>query len=110
MYDYIASTIYDADPTEYAIFENHDYANSRGFEISLRKLFSQNFSWSVNYTFTRAEGNAENEFAHWYEMYYASVYGTFPARKTVVMPWDQPHTLNMNLNYVNPSVKSYLLL
>ena len=41
MYDYIASTIYDADPTEYAIFENQDYANSRGFEISLQKLFSQ---------------------------------------------------------------------
>ena len=102
MYDYIASTVYDADPTEYARFENMDYANSKGFEISLSQLMINNLSWSIAYSFTHAEGNAENEFAHWYEMYYASVYGTFPARKTVVMPWDQPHTFNMNLNYIHP--------
>tara|TARA_B100001029_G_C15032187_1_gene437719 strand:+ start:1 stop:1296 length:1296 start_codon:yes stop_codon:yes gene_type:complete len=102
MYDYIASVVYDADPTEYARFENMDYANSKGFEISISQLMKNNYSWTIGYSFNRAEGNAENEFAHWYEMYYASVYGTFPARKTVVMPWDQPHTFNLNFNYVHP--------
>ncbi|HIC38925.1 MAG TPA: hypothetical protein EYO79_05570, partial [Candidatus Marinimicrobia bacterium] len=36
-HDYISANIYDADPTEYAIYENMDYANSKGFELGLRK-------------------------------------------------------------------------
>jgi outer membrane receptor protein involved in Fe transport len=102
IYDYIAAVIYDADPTEYSVFENMDYGNAKGIELTVQKLFSNNLGWTINYTYSRAEGNAANEFQHWNEAYLASVYGTFPARKTITMPWDQPHTLNIALDYRNP--------
>jgi len=101
-HDYISANIYDADPTEYAIFENMDYANSKGFELGLRKLFSQNFSWEVFYSFSRSEGNTANETSNWYAAYLSSVYGTHPVHRTVTMAWDQPHTLNIRFDYQHP--------
>ncbi len=101
-YDYITASIYDADPTEYAIYENMDYANSKGFEVGMRKLFTNNFSWEIFYSYSRAEGNTANEMSHWYESYYSSVYGTHPVHRTITMAWDQPHTLNLKLDYRHP--------
>ncbi|NQV38876.1 MAG: TonB-dependent receptor [Candidatus Marinimicrobia bacterium] len=103
IYDYIAAVIYDADPTEFSVFENMDYGNSKGLEFSLQKLFNHGFGWTVNYTYSRSEGNASNEFQHWDDAYSASVYGTVTARKTITMPWDQPHTINVAVNLIHPS-------
>ena len=102
IYDYIAAVIYDADPTEYSVFENMDYGNSKGIEVTLRKLKDKNSSWAIAYTYSRAEGNSQHEYQHWDDAYSASVYGTYPARKTIIMPWDQPHTLNINFDYQHP--------
>jgi outer membrane receptor protein involved in Fe transport len=101
-YNYATSFIYDADPTPYAMFVNGDYANSRGIEITMDKRFSNYWAVQINYTFSRAEGNANDEYTHWYESYAASVYGTFPSKKTITMPWDQPHTLNFIVNVRKP--------
>lgn len=101
-YDYISANIYDADPTEYAIYENMDYANSKGFEIGLKKIFTGNLSWEIFYSFSRAEGNTANETSHWYEAYLSSVYGTHPVHRTITMAWDQPHTFNMKVDYRHP--------
>jgi len=102
IYDYIAAVIYDADPTEYSVFENMDYGNSKGIELTLKKLKDKNSSWAIAYTYSRAEGNSQDEYQHWDDAYSASVYGTYPARKTIIMPWDQPHTLNINFDYQHP--------
>ena len=102
IYDYITATIFLADPTDYAIFENIDYGNARGIEFGLRKLLSRNYTFSVTYTYSKAVANAANEYTHWDEAYLASVYGTFPSLKTITMPWDQPHTMNFSFNYQNP--------
>ncbi|HIA23229.1 MAG TPA: TonB-dependent receptor, partial [Candidatus Marinimicrobia bacterium] len=101
-HDYISANIYDADPSEYAIYENMDYANSKGFELGLRKLFTQNFSWEVFYSYSRAEGNTNNETSNWYAAYLSSVYGTHPVHRTITMAWDQPHTLNVRFDYQHP--------
>jgi len=102
IYDYIAAVIYDADPTEFSVFENMDYGNSKGIEFTLQRLFDRHFGWNITYTYSRSEGNASNEFQHWNDAYSASVYGTVPARKTITMPWDQPHTINIAMNYIHP--------
>ena len=102
IYNYITSTIFDADPVQYALFLNNDYGNSRGIELSLRKRYTNRFEGSIMYTYSRAEGNAGNEFTHWNEAYSASVLGTYPARKTITLPWDQPHILNLLLDYRSP--------
>ncbi|MCH8069831.1 MAG: TonB-dependent receptor, partial [Candidatus Marinimicrobia bacterium] len=102
MYDYHASTIFFADPVDYAIFLNQDYGNSRGIEFNLKKLFSHHFSFDITYTFSRAVGNATDEYSHWWEAYLASVYGTYPSLKTVILDWNQPHTFNFNFNFRHP--------
>ena len=103
MFDYIASKRYDADPSQYAIYENMDYANSRGLEISLKKLFSGGLDWEANYTVSKAEGNAPSSDYHWYVAEWASGYDWRDFNHTYTMPWDQTHTANIRLNYIHKS-------
>ncbi|MCH7496068.1 MAG: TonB-dependent receptor [Candidatus Marinimicrobia bacterium] len=99
----MTATIFDADPVQYAIFLNNDYGNSRGIEMGLKRRYSNRFEGSITYTYSKAEGNSGNEFTHWWEAYSASVLGTVPAQKTITLPWDQPHMLNLLMDYRSPS-------
>ncbi len=96
-YDYISTRLVDADPFMYTEIVNLDYANSRSIELSLRKRFSNHVSFAFNYTYSKAEGNADNWATHRSEAYTASVTGLVPPKKTVTLAWDQPHTLTFNV-------------
>ena len=102
IYDLISATIYDADPAQYSLYENHDYANVRGFELELRKNFKNNIAWYMNYTLSKAEGSAPNEFFHWDVAYLASVYGWRDYNRTFNMSWDQTHVMNYGIDYQHP--------
>lgn len=85
---------------KYARFINRDYANVRGFVVTLDKRFADYFSAKIDYTYQIAEGNASDPY---------SVYNknqTNPPieeSKTVVpLDWDQRHTLNLSLNVGEP--------
>ncbi len=93
-YDYISTARIDADPYAYTQLVNLDYANSRGFEIVLRKRMSNHFAFQINYTFSKAEGNSDYWATHADEAYNASVTGVVPPKRTLTLSWDQPHTLN----------------
>lgn len=101
-FNYPTSFVYDVDPTPYSMFINGDYANTRGIELHLSKKYSQKWSGEFNYTYSKAVGNANDEYTHWNEWYLGSVYGDYPAKKTITMSWDQPHTLNFIVNYRKP--------
>ena len=103
MFDYIASKRYDADPSQYAIYENMDYANSRGLEMSFQKLYSAGLDWEINYTLSRAEGNAPTSDYHWYVAEWANGYDWQDFNHTYTMPWDQTHNINFRLNYIASS-------
>src|ERR1041385_4909991 len=47
-------------PNPVYIYTNKDYASSRGFELSLQKRFSHNFSGEINYTYGIATGLASD--------------------------------------------------
>jgi outer membrane receptor protein involved in Fe transport len=94
-YDYIATQPLFT-PDNHTRIANLDYANSRGIEITLERRFANHYSFGINYTFSRAEGNADVWSTHSNEVWNASVYGYVPAKKTVTLAWDQPHTLTMN--------------
>jgi outer membrane receptor protein involved in Fe transport len=98
IYDYIAAKFYDVDPRPYMAIVNMDYANSRGIEFSVTKRFSNHYSASANYTYSKVEGNADDWMAHFWEYQNASVTGQIPPKKTVTLEWDQPHTLNFQLD------------
>lgn len=99
IYDYIALRRYQATPTSYFRYVNLDYANSKGVEVSLRKRFSNFFGFQMNYTYSKAEGNAADSEAHFDDWYSFSVYNTYPPNKTVTMTWDQTHTANFVLDF-----------
>ncbi|MBS4028978.1 MAG: TonB-dependent receptor [Ignavibacteriales bacterium] len=94
-YDYI-STQPLFNPDNHTRIANLDYANSRGIEFSLERRFASYYSFALNYTYSRAEGNADEWSTHSTEIWNASVYGFIPPKKTVTLGWDQPHTVTMN--------------
>lgn len=102
-YDYISTARIDVRPYAYTQIVNLDYANSRGVELSLRKRLADHYSFQVNYTYSRAEGNADYWQSHADEAYLASVYGIVAPKKTVTLGWDQPHTLNFTASVAYPS-------
>jgi outer membrane receptor protein involved in Fe transport len=86
---------------KYARFVNRDYANVRGFMISIDKRFADFWGLRVDYTFQDAEGNASDPMA---------VYNnnqTDPPietnKKAVPLDWDQRSTLNVSLTVGKPS-------
>ncbi len=95
-YDYISTSRVDVRPYAYTQIVNLDYANTRGVELSLRKRMSNHYSFQLNYTYSRAEGNADYWQSHADEAYLASVYGIVAPKRTVTLGWDQPHTLNLS--------------
>jgi outer membrane receptor protein involved in Fe transport len=81
---------------KYARFINRDYANVKGFILSLDKRFADYFSAKIDYTFQIAQGNASDPYA-----VYNNNQTNPPIEETksvVPLNWDQRHTLNASVN------------
>jgi len=80
--------------TNFWLYSNADYANVRGFELSLKKMYSKFFSGQLNYTYMIAKGRASDP----------QDGGTFLWRKQLMpkedqfLNFDQRHTVNLSLN------------
>ena len=81
---------------KYARFINRDYANVKGFILTLDKRFANYFGLKLDYTFQIAQGNASDPYA-----VYNNNQTDPPIEETksvVPLDWDQRHTLNLNVN------------
>ena len=88
------------DGRSYARYINRDYANVRGFVVSLEKRFVNFFSVKADYTFQIAEGNSSDP-----RTVYNNNQSDPPVEtpKTVVpLDWDQRHTLNLTMMVGTP--------
>lgn len=85
---------------KYARFVNRDYANVKGFIVSVDRRFADLFGVKLDYTFQIAEGNASDP----YSVYYNNQ--TDPPvetnKKVVPLDWDQRSTLNLSLTVGKP--------
>jgi outer membrane receptor for ferrienterochelin and colicin len=79
-------------------YVNQDYASSRGFEASLTKRFSHNFSAEVAYTFGYATGVASDE----EETLRSSEELLYLPISEQPLDWDQRHSLNTTLYISDP--------
>jgi len=77
----------------YVIYNNRDFANVRGITLSLDKKFSDNYAFTVDYTFQIVEGTNSNP----EEEFYSQQGGAEPTKFLTPLDWDQRHTLNANL-------------
>lgn len=87
---------------------NEEYAESKGFEITLRKRYSHYFGGSISYSYCVAEGTASDvtqitrypitSVTNAKQMGYEPIY----PQDTMPMNFDQPHTVYMNLDFRVP--------
>lgn len=84
----------------YGRYINRDYANVKGFIVTLDKRFSELFSLKVDYTFQIAEGDASDPMSVFYNNQ------TSPPIETnkifVPLDWDQRNTLNIEADLGRP--------
>lgn len=71
------------------IADNFDYGNSKGFEFSIDKRFSNYFGLNLNYTFTNSQITSSTP---WTKLQIEN-----PTYKTYTSDWDKPHSLNFDL-------------
>lgn len=102
IYDYTTYRRYQAVPVQYHRLINQDYANAKGVEITINKRFSNYFGGQINYTLSKAEGNAADVTDSYNDWYNFSVNKTYPPKKMITMDWDQTHTVNFMLDFGKP--------
>jgi outer membrane receptor protein involved in Fe transport len=83
---------------DYWIYDNRDWADVRGFELSLRKFYSNYFSGSINYTYMIAKGKASDTQTGGSELW-RKITGV---QNAYYLDWDQRHTLNAYVTFSVP--------
>jgi len=77
--------------TAYTLYVNEDYANIKGFELSLNLRPNRNFSGGLTYTYSIAKGSASSET----EQYP----GTQESTRLYYLDFDKPHLFNATASY-----------
>jgi hypothetical protein len=85
---------------KYARFINRDYANVKGFILSLDRRFADYFGVKLDYTYQIAEGNASDPMSVYYNNQTDPPIET--NKKVVALDWDQRSTLNLSLTVGRP--------
>jgi len=88
------------DGRSYARYINRDYANVRGFVLSVDKRFANSFGLRADYTFQIAEGNSSDPRTVYYNNQSDPPVET--PKSVVPLSWDQRHTLNLTMMVGNP--------
>ncbi len=88
-------------PLNYAVYDNSDYANAKGFEITLQKRYSHYISGNLNYTWLLAQGN-ENSAKEGSVKYWGSTNNRLRPRRPFPLNWDRRHVFNLNLDFRIP--------
>jgi outer membrane receptor protein involved in Fe transport len=86
---------------KYTRFINRDYANVKGFILSLDKHFSDFYSIKLDYTYQITEGNASDPLAEYYNNRTDPPVET--NKKVVPLDWDQRSTLNFSITVGEPN-------
>ncbi len=97
LYDLLATQYVHFFPYIYSIINNSDYANVKGFEISIQKRYSSFFSASLNYSLSIARGN-ENTSRTGVRLFYGSTNDRLRPRREFYLAWDRRHTIGGNIN------------
>ena len=89
-----------ANPYEYTVAINYDYAVSKGFDLNLNKRYSNFWSGRVSYSYMTSVSNRDDP----WQGYRDGSYGTLeqaPKRPRVV-GWDQPHRVSASFSVQLP--------
>jgi len=90
--------IIDANGIHYYYYKNFDYSNIRGFEFTLTKRYSHNFSGQITYTLQWAYSRTNHVYQSFIDLYDTVA----PRAKFFRSNFDQRHTINVNFDYRVP--------
>jgi len=82
-------------PLQQSVYENLDYARSRGVELSIRKRYSHRYSLDANYQYAFAYGKSSSDRSG----YDALFDQTAIPLQDLPLNWDQRHTFNLVADY-----------
>jgi len=88
-------------PSNYSIYLNKDYGNTRGLTLSLTKRYdpvSKSSLW-IDYTYQKSEGNSVNSGS----FYFSALSGIEEEKLIVPLSWDQSHLLNTTVIIGDPT-------
>ncbi len=89
------------DPKNYTQFENLDRASIRGWEIFLEKRpGNNNFYGKFSYTYCKAIGTGSFPLQNYYSCFQNS--HSYRDLQQYPLAWDQRHSINLNVSYLNP--------
>ncbi len=84
---------------EYSKYVNTDFGFVKGIVVTLTKRLSNSWSGTLNYTFQVAKGDASDPNA----AANLRASGVQPETQLIPLNWDQRHTVNATVDYVNPA-------
>ncbi len=82
----------------YTLIKNSDFGFSKGFIIKFEKRLGDGFSVNLDYTYSETKGNSSDPRGSFIKLPGSDMPETFIRR----LSWDQPHTLNLAVNYSDP--------
>ncbi len=82
-------------PLAYTVYKNSDYANIKGIEMELYGQFGKELTYSVQYAYSKALGNASDE----WEGYMNVIANVNELDQYYPLDFDQPHKLTVFLKY-----------
>ncbi len=87
-----------ANPYDYTVFLNYDYALSKGIDLSLIKRYSDFWSTRVNYSYMTTQSNRDDPWAGYRG---GDELETSPKRQRL-LGWDQPHRVSSSISISIP--------
>ncbi|UCE06649.1 MAG: TonB-dependent receptor [bacterium] len=107
LYDIEGIRFIPAIPSNYSVLTNSEYGKAYGIELSLKKRYSRNFSFDINYTLSWARGTSSTQFQH-YQLVTNGPPDPYTGQMKVYpqvdywLDFDQRHTANIILDYRVP--------
>jgi outer membrane receptor protein involved in Fe transport len=88
---------YKTNTKAFGMYVNHDYGAVKGFTLSVERRMSNNFGFTVDYTFQIAQGNASDPNADYVKAQANPPID--PNKELVPLDWDRRHALNVTFTY-----------
>ncbi len=84
---------------QYSMYVNTDFGFVKGIVLTLDKRLSNSWAATLDYTFQIAKGDASDPNS----AFNLRNSGVLPETQLIPLDWDQRHTVNATLSYVNPA-------
>ncbi len=85
-------------PFTYSVFVNNNFGSAKGLEINVRKRLSHNYSFEINYSYSKAKVLLPTS---WDGYWSGATEDDLPKQETTA-PWDQTHVIRGSFQYSVP--------